>query len=110
MELARLIQSRSSRWPSHFLLPRLAQVTFPPAVLPESTLWWQFVTSRSESWLVDSGSRIRVAPTEADPGFTRVDVVTLALGFGVNAAFSPWFRRRIFAPLPYREIRQLMMV
>ena len=46
----------------------------------------------------------------AKPGFTIVAVLTLAIGFGVNAAIFSMTRTILLRPLPYRDVDRLALV
>src|SRR5207302_5016508 len=46
----------------------------------------------------------------AQPGFTIVAVLTLAIGFGVNAAIFSMTRTILLRPLPYRDVDRLALV
>ena len=46
----------------------------------------------------------------ARPGFTLVTIVTLALGFGVNAAVFSLTRTVLLQPLPYRDADRLAQI
>jgi putative ABC transport system permease protein len=44
------------------------------------------------------------------PGFTAVAIVTLAVGFGVNAAIFSLTRTVLLRPLPYRDVDRLVLI
>jgi putative ABC transport system permease protein len=54
--------------------------------------------------------RLAIRALIARPGFTIVAVVTLAIGFGVNAAIFSLTRTVLLRPLPYRDADRLLQV